>query len=512
MRLVPTRRAERLVLVGGLGMALGIALARPEAVVLGGALWLGVALARALGRVLVARVRAAGFEMVWLEETRSMTTFRLEAVQLRAEFRNHDSSVLRFRDLIVTAAPGVEVVPSVTAGVIGPSGTFSVTLTARGLSSGYHGIFGFSVRVSAAPGLFSVPLSFSSPVVLCVLPRVEPVALARTKEEREGGATPLSRRHQSGAGVSFRELREYRSGDPLRKVAWKASARRGKLLVAETDMERAQQIWIVLDASLENWSGPAGARPIDLGLDAVASLAEAYLSVGAHVGLVALARRELLRILPGRGVLHRSQLLHGLASRLHTSDPDRSAWSTDEAEWRALEHAHSLQPGAPAVGPEPEGRIRFLESAAAQSPLGLPGPKGPRRREAVVAHYLRSYGISPPPGFSAERTQTERRLVDLLQDLGRAKHRPSLVHLLVRAPSPDTPRTVDDALRQLVRRRIEVHCTFMDELPGTVKLETLEQRVVHDALRAKLQLAEERGAQRWGQLGIRVRTSMRRSP
>src|SRR6267154_2225888 len=56
------------------------------------------------------------------------------------------------------------------------------------------------------------------------------------------------RRRQRGIGREFDSLREYREGDELRDISWTATARRRHLITRVFQMERSQNIWLVLDA------------------------------------------------------------------------------------------------------------------------------------------------------------------------------------------------------------------------------------------------------------------------
>ncbi|MGC8950047.1 DUF58 domain-containing protein [Chloroflexus sp.] len=53
---------------------------------------------------------------------------------------------------------------------------------------------------------------------------------------------------QLGKGGEFEHLREYTPDDEYRRINWKATARRGKPIVAEIEAERSQQIICVIDA------------------------------------------------------------------------------------------------------------------------------------------------------------------------------------------------------------------------------------------------------------------------
>ena len=58
---------------------------------------------------------------------------------------------------------------------------------------------------------------------------------------------------RKGEGVDLLHLREYRSGDPIKRIHWKASARMGLLQVRETEQEQHQAFVIYIDPSPSIW-------------------------------------------------------------------------------------------------------------------------------------------------------------------------------------------------------------------------------------------------------------------
>ena len=50
-----------------------------------------------------------------------------------------------------------------------------------------------------------------------------------------------------GAGTEFESLREWTEGDAFRSIDWKATARRGKTMVVQHEVERSQNVMLVLD-------------------------------------------------------------------------------------------------------------------------------------------------------------------------------------------------------------------------------------------------------------------------
>ena len=89
---------------------------------------------------------------------------------------------------------------------------------------------------------------------------------------------------QRGDGIEFADLRPFLPGDRPRSVNWRATARRGALMVNQRHPERATDVVLFLDSFLDV-RGPAGST-LDRTVGAAASLAAAYLRQRDRVGLV----------------------------------------------------------------------------------------------------------------------------------------------------------------------------------------------------------------------------------
>jgi uncharacterized protein (DUF58 family) len=63
------------------------------------------------------------------------------------------------------------------------------------------------------------------------------------------GRLGMNVQRQLGKGREFEKLREYASGDSFEDVDWKATARRGHPITRVFQVERTQEIYIILDAS-----------------------------------------------------------------------------------------------------------------------------------------------------------------------------------------------------------------------------------------------------------------------
>ncbi len=89
--------------------------------------------------------------------------------------------------------------------------------------------------------------------------------------DRDGRRTARRR----GGGVELRELRDYVPGDPLRSVAWKATARRQRPLVRMTEDDTRRHLQVLVDIGPSMRRGDEGSRPLDEALDLAAALLQA---------------------------------------------------------------------------------------------------------------------------------------------------------------------------------------------------------------------------------------------
>jgi uncharacterized protein (DUF58 family) len=121
---------------------------------------------------------------------------------------------------------------------------------------------------------------------------------------------------QMGIGTEFAELRNYRNGDDLRFVDWKATARRSYTnmgpLVRVLEPEQEQTLLILLDRGRLMTAKVQGLQRFDWGLNTTLSLALAGLHRGDRVGVAVFDRQIHSWIPPERGQHHLNQLIDRL--------------------------------------------------------------------------------------------------------------------------------------------------------------------------------------------------------
>lgn len=98
-------------------------------------------------------------------------------------------------------------------------------------------------------------------------------------------------RQRRGEGLDFHQLREYRTGDMLRQIDWKATSRLKKLTSREYQDERDQQVVFMIDCGRRMHAKDGELSHFDHALNAVLLLAYVALRQGDTVGLIAFGGR-----------------------------------------------------------------------------------------------------------------------------------------------------------------------------------------------------------------------------
>jgi uncharacterized protein (DUF58 family) len=109
-----------------------------------------------------------------------------------------------------------------------------------------------------------------------------PEKLARLREL--DGAVALNRR---GQGTEFDSLREYVDGDDVRSIDWRATARRGDVVVRTWRPERDRRLVCVLDTGRTSAARVGDMPRLDAALDACLLLAAVAARAGDRVDLLA---------------------------------------------------------------------------------------------------------------------------------------------------------------------------------------------------------------------------------
>ena len=108
----------------------------------------------------------------------------------------------------------------------------------------------------------------------------------------------IKKHRRRGEGLAFHQLREYRAGDALRQIDWKATSRLKRLISREYQDERDQQVVFLIDCGRRMLAKDDALSHFDHVLNAVLLLSYVALRQGDGVGFFAFAGPE--RFLPPR--------------------------------------------------------------------------------------------------------------------------------------------------------------------------------------------------------------------
>lgn len=183
---------------------------------------------------------------------------------------------------------------------------------------GRHALGDLRVRVRGPLGWVERQARFRGELFLAVEPArlrlSETLRFAATERWRDLGVRTERR---FGGQTEFESLREFVRGDEVRRVDWKATARRAKPMVRSYQVERGQELLILVDAG-RRMRATAGAGPwaewtkLDWALDAALGLAAVALRQGDRVGAAAFERELVTYVAPGRGAHAQARLARAL--------------------------------------------------------------------------------------------------------------------------------------------------------------------------------------------------------
>ena len=352
-------------------------------------------------------------------------------------------------------------------------------LTARGemvaRQAGTWHLHGAAVELTDPLGLSTVEAYFPNPLAVKVFPRREvrgapilPRPTAGAPHERLG----LHALRVRGLGGDLRELREHAPGDPFKHIAWKATARTGRLMVRDLDRETMVTHHLLVDVGPSMRSGAPGSTRLDYAIDLASSYARAALEAGDRVGLLTYDGRIVAEVKPNDGPVHRLRLYEPLLAATRPVDDDLTEVTDSELVAqvaRYLVHQEGLDarllrtppiddPAWAHLAATPTGELYDLRVVlaavdAALKPLGrLPPARAATPELERLRQYCLQRGIELPTRRTGEAGRRARGLKDALERAaaGRGAQRILVISDLdgLERGLPDVQRAV-----RLARRR-----------------------------------------------------------
>lgn len=152
-----------------------------------------------------------------------------------------------------------------------------------------------------------------------------------------------------GRGLNFEEIRDYRSGDDVRSIDWKVTARLQKPHVRVFNEERDRQAVLVVDQRLSMFFGSRRALKSVTAAEAAAIAAWRVLGVGDRVGAIVFNDRDLVEVRPRRSRATVLQILTTIVAQNQALGVGRGIAAAPAMLNTALESAQRRSPHDVAV-------------------------------------------------------------------------------------------------------------------------------------------------------------------
>ncbi len=214
---------------------------------------------------------------------------------------------------------GITAEPDLLSAIVPPAGHVDLTQRLRPARRGRLNLGAIHMRYHTALGLCIRQFRIEQPHAVKVFPSVANLhrydLAVRQHRRTELGQV---RQRQRGQGRIFESLREYVPGDEPGDIAWKATARRRRLMVRNYEVDRGQHIVILLDCGRLMLPQVDNLSRLDYAINASLLLTYAAMKQGDAIGMLAF-HNEVRRYLPprrGRAALSR------MNEALYTLEPE----------------------------------------------------------------------------------------------------------------------------------------------------------------------------------------------
>ena len=227
----------------------------------------------------------------------------------------------------------IDLIPAdgVPVASLAPGESVEAELVLRPRNRGIYALRGWRIESDFPFGLLNAGAIHPAPAQLTVYPRFDPldrIALPQGRRQQPGGVAYVANR---GESIEYIGNREYRPGDNVRDIDWRATARLSRPIVREYREEFFLRSAIVLDTQVSWVSGqfaPASVEDFERAVSLCAACGD-YLNRADYLVDILAAGPQLHHLMAGRGLVSLDQMLDILAG----VEADRNAhWDDLESE------------------------------------------------------------------------------------------------------------------------------------------------------------------------------------
>ncbi len=183
--------------------------------------------------------------------------------------------------------------------------------TGTALRRGLFQLGPMTVRTGDPFGIFTAEFGFPQANTFVVYPPISVMPDFHIPAGSQFGSTrSLQRTQQVTSDASG--IREYVAGDAYKRIHWLSTARTGRLMSKEFDLEPSAGVWIILDMQRSVHAGSGDESTEEYAAKIASALAYQQIREGKAVGLAALGRDRVL-LEPQKGTGQLWKVLENLA-------------------------------------------------------------------------------------------------------------------------------------------------------------------------------------------------------
>lgn len=201
--------------------------------------------------------------------------------------------------------------------LIDPGELVDLEYHCRATERGPQQFSGTEMRIASPFGLWWRRCFIANPSVAHVYPNYSTISkLLAYAVDSQAHLTGVRLSRRRGEGIEFHQLRDYREGDSLRSVDWKATARMGRLIAREYQDERDQQVVFLLDTGRRMLAKDDELAHFDHALNALLLLSYVAIRQGDAAGVMT-AGRDRTWLPPRKG----ADAINGLLNHVYNIQP-----------------------------------------------------------------------------------------------------------------------------------------------------------------------------------------------
>lgn len=200
-------------------------------------------------------------------------------------------------------------------------------------SRGVHRFDSSLVIARNASGTAERRLELTDQATITCVPPISTAAVSLPLCTQTTGNAGRVVTNEGGSGVVLHAVREYRHGDPLKRIDWNRTARTGEFSTVEFQRERSATVVILIDAREAAYIAlaPDDRPALERSVTAAGELFDGFLASDDRVGIAALSPTDCW-LAPGSGTTHRAR-----ARELLGTHPALSPTAPDELFFRTTQ-------------------------------------------------------------------------------------------------------------------------------------------------------------------------------